>query len=64
MTEFVCAWCDVYCRIPCEERDENGVVFQTSTRCAYCERTELRLGKRGYQTPIPPAREPPEGFPF
>jgi len=62
--EWVCAWCDVSNRVPCETRDENGVVIQTWTRCAYCGRTELRLGKFGHQTPIPPAKKPPEGFPF
>jgi len=64
MTELVCAWCDVYNRVPCEMRDENGVVYQTSTKCAYCGRSELRLGRLGRQTPIPPVKEPPEGFPF
>jgi hypothetical protein len=28
--EWVCAWCDVDNRVPCEMRDENGVVFQRS----------------------------------
>jgi len=52
--EWVCAWCDVDNRVPCERRDEKGVVVQTWTECAYCGRTELRLGKLGHQTPIPP----------
>jgi hypothetical protein len=64
-TEMVCAWCDVEDRVPRALRDENGRVFQTWTECARCGRTELRVGKLGRQTPIPPPNEPPcEDVPF
>jgi hypothetical protein len=52
-TGFVCAWCDVYNRELREVRDENGDLVQTWTVCAYCGRSELRLGRLGRQTPIP-----------
>jgi hypothetical protein len=64
---MVCAWCDVYARVPCEMRDDRGRVIMTWAKCAYCGRTELRLGKLGRQTPIPkrePAKEREDGCPF
>jgi hypothetical protein len=64
MSEVVCAWCDVYNRIPREIRDDEGRVISSETCCAYCGRTELRFGKLGRQTPIPPYKRPPEGYPF
>ena len=51
--EFVCAWCDVNVRVPCNLRDNQGRIVSTYTCCAYCGRTELRFGKLGHQTPIP-----------
>src|SRR6516225_4672956 len=51
--EFVCAWCDVSVRVPCNLRDDQGRIVSTYTCCAYCGRTELRFGKLGRQTPIP-----------
>lgn len=52
-TGFVCAWCDVYNR---KLRDENGVVFQISTVCAYrsSTRAELRAvgGDRGNRSDV------------
>ena len=48
---LVCAWCDVYCR---EERcaiADDGTVMSSWTVCSYCRRSELRLSKRGKQTP-------------
>jgi hypothetical protein len=54
MTEFVCAWCDVYCR------KERGSEWSWHTVCAYCGRSELRFGKLGRQTPIPPPPTPPD----
>ena len=57
---FVCAWCDVYAREVCALRDDQGRPFQTWTCCAYCGRTELRLGKLGRQTPIPKPPVPPD----
>ena len=64
MTELVCTWCDVYCRIACEQRDENGKIVRQWTQCAYCGRTELRFAKLGRQTPMPEPPTPPKGFPF
>lgn len=61
---LVCAWCDVSCRVEQVQRDDHGREFMCWTCCAYCGRTELRFGKLGRQTPIPPPREPPAGFPF
>ena len=43
MMNFVCAKCGADCREVRELRDENGNVFQASTVCAYCGRSELRL---------------------
>jgi len=60
----VCAWCDVYAREVRCMHDDGGRVTQRWTVCAYCGRTELRLRKLGHQTPRPPVKEPPEGFPF
>ena len=57
--EPVCAWCDVYCRRECVQHDEEGREFMRWSCCAYCGRTELRFGKLGRQTPIPPPRKPP-----
>jgi hypothetical protein len=58
-------WCDVWCRVERNQYDDQGrVVVCGSTACAYCGRTELRFGKLGRQTPIPPPKVPPEGFPF
>lgn len=39
MIDLVCAWCDVYARVPCETRDDQGHVVQSWTKCAYCGRT-------------------------
>jgi hypothetical protein len=64
VTEFVCAWCDVWCRVERIQRDAQGREIVRGTACAYCGRTELRLGKLGRQTPIPPPPIAPEGFPF
>jgi hypothetical protein len=64
MSELVCAWYDVYNRVPREMRDENSCVTQQWAECAYCGRTELRFGKLGRQTPLPKPPTPPEGFPF
>jgi hypothetical protein len=66
MTTLVCAWCDVYSRVECDHRDAEGRVTISGTQCAYCGRTELRFGKLGRQTPIPPPRamERGEEFPF
>jgi hypothetical protein len=65
MTEMVCAWCDVYCRIERVTRDEEGREVMHDTCCAYCGRTELRFGKLGRQTPLPePPEPPPDGLPF
>jgi hypothetical protein len=64
MTEFVCAWCDVYCRVERVMRDEQGREFLRDTCCAYCGRTELRIGKLGHQTPIPKASVPDDDLPF
>jgi hypothetical protein len=63
---MVCAWCDVDARVEREMRDANGVVFQTWTVCAYCGRSELRLGKLGRRTPIPQKAtdDRPDGCPF
>jgi hypothetical protein len=60
---LVCAWCDVYCRVECENE------FQSWTVCAYCGRSELRLSKLGRQTPLPKddvggADDPHAEFPF
>jgi hypothetical protein len=41
MTDMVCAWCDVYARVPCEARDDRGNLVTGWTKCAYCGRTEL-----------------------
>jgi hypothetical protein len=57
----VCAWCDVYARLECEARDDQGRLIQSWTKCAYCGRTELRFGKLGRQTPIPQQRAGPVG---
>jgi len=64
MAEFVCAWCDVNCRVEQVQCDDEGREIMRSTYCAYCGHSELRLGKLGRQTPIPPPRVPPDGFPF
>jgi hypothetical protein len=66
MTDMVCAWCDVYARIPCEMCDDQGRVISTWTKCAYCERSELRFRKLGRQTPIPKqaANDRIDGCPF
>ena len=65
MTEFVCAWCDVWCRVQRNQYDDQGRAIVCGTACAYCGRTELRLGKLGRQTPIPPPRpDRPDGLPF
>jgi hypothetical protein len=64
MADFVCAWCDVYCRIERVHRDEQGREIMRDSCCAYCGRTELRFGKLDHQTPIPKSAEPPDGFPF
>jgi len=64
MTKFVCAWCDVHCRVEQIQCDKEGREIIRSTCCAYCERSELRYGKLGRQTPIPTPRVPPDGFPF
>jgi hypothetical protein len=62
---LVCAWCDVYNRIERVHRDEDGREFMRDTVCAYCGRTELRFGRLGRQTPIPPPpAAPPDGLPF
>jgi hypothetical protein len=61
---FVCAWCDVYCRVERVQHDEQGCEFMRWACCAYCGRTELRLGKLGRQTPIPAPPTPPVGLPF
>jgi hypothetical protein len=53
MTGPVCAWCDVYCRIECETRDDQDRLVCSWTKCAYCGCSELRFGKLGHQTPIP-----------
>jgi hypothetical protein len=63
-SEIVCAWCDVNCRVEQVQRDEEGREFMRSTVCAYCGRGELRFGKRGRRTPIPPPSEAPDGCPF
>jgi len=60
---LVCAWCDVYARVPCEMRDESGRVFQTWTKCAHCGRTELGF-KKGYRAPIPKKDRIDVSFPF
>jgi hypothetical protein len=54
---MVCAWCDVYCRVECETRDDEGRLVCAWTECAYCGRTELRFGKLGRQTPLPKDKE-------
>lgn len=41
--DLVCAKCGVYCRKLHALYDEDGNVFQTSTVCAYCGRSELRF---------------------
>jgi len=64
MTEFVCAWCDVWCRIENNQYDDQGRAAIYGTACAYCGRSELRFGKLGRQTPIPAPPAPPDGFPF
>lgn len=67
MSGIVCAWCDVYARVPCAQRDEQGRAFIEWTACAYCGRTELRFGKLGRQTPIPgpePQAQKDDGCPF
>jgi hypothetical protein len=65
MSEFVCAWCDVSCRVERVRHDDQGREIMRDTCCAYCGRTELRFGKLGRQTPIPQASvTPPDGFPF
>jgi hypothetical protein len=60
MSDLVCAYCDVYARVPCDTRDDQGRIHVSWTACAYCGRTELRLGKLGRQTP-PPRDEWPLG---
>jgi hypothetical protein len=57
--EMVCAWCDVSNRVEQVMRVD-GRVVQSWTCCAYCGRTELRRGKLGRQTPIPPPPTPPD----
>jgi hypothetical protein len=66
MTDLVCAWCDVYARAPYAQYDDQGRPFIEWMACAYCGRTELRLGKLGRQTPIPQQAtgERPDGCPF
>ena len=64
MSELVCAWCDVNCRVERVQHDDQGREFLRDTCCAYCGRTELRFGKLGRQTPIPKYTEPPDGEPF
>ena len=67
MTGFVCAWCDVYARVPCAQYDDQGRPFIEWTACAYCGRSELRFGKLGRQTPIPKKAtddDQPDGCPF
>ena len=66
MNGLVCAWCDVYCRVERVQVDENGKEFMCDICCAYCGRTELRLGKLGRQTPIPERKpiDPNDPFPF
>jgi hypothetical protein len=53
MIELVCARCDVSCREECSLRDKKGKIIQRWTRCSYCGRTELRIGKLGHPTPVP-----------
>jgi hypothetical protein len=46
----------VYCRKEYAQYHEGRPFITSSMACAYCGRTELRLGKLGRQTPIPPPR--------
>jgi hypothetical protein len=64
MTEFVCTWCDVWCRVERNQYDKQGRTVICGTACAYCGRSEIRFGKLGRQTPIPAPPEPSDGFPF
>jgi hypothetical protein len=66
MTDMVCAWCDVYARVERAQYDDEGRPFIIWSACAYCGRSELRLGKRGRQTPIPEEEvdDRPDGRPF
>jgi hypothetical protein len=47
MSEFVCAWCDVSCRVERVQHDDQGREFLRDTCCAYCGRTELRSASSG-----------------
>jgi hypothetical protein len=53
MTDFVCAWCDVYARVTRAQYDDERRPFIEWTACAYCGRTETRFGKLGRRTPVP-----------
>jgi hypothetical protein len=55
VTEFVCAYCDVYCRVERIQYDDDGREIMCSSVCAYCGRSGLRRGKLGRQTPVPSA---------
>jgi hypothetical protein len=62
-SRFVCAWCDVYCRVERVQHDEAGREIFRDSVCAYCGRTELRFAL-GRQTPIPKLSVRPDGLPF
>ena len=62
-SRFVCAWCDVYCRVERVQHDEAGREIIRDSVCAYCGRTELRFAL-GRQTPIPKLSVRPDGLPF
>jgi hypothetical protein len=63
-SRFVCAWCDVYCRVERVHHDEAGREIMRDSVCAYCGRTELRFDRLGRQTPIPKPSVRPDGLPF
>jgi hypothetical protein len=62
-SRFVCAWCDVYCRVERVQHDEAGREIIRDSVCAYCGRTELRFAL-GRQTPIPKLSVRPDGLPL
>jgi hypothetical protein len=51
-------WCDGYCRW----HDEREREIMRYSCCAYCGRTELRLGKLWHKTPIPKASQLPDDY--
>jgi hypothetical protein len=53
MTEFVCAWCDVWNRVEHNQYDDQGRAIVCGTACAYCGRTRCAsanwVGKRRFR---------------